>query len=325
MTIRRLFGRAVVVVASLAIAAVASGCCCDDTCPELETIVPVHQVVGEYNENASQIDQLWAKAKIKATVPWAGIPFSWGSTDDNAEPNGLLMLFKNEDNKLGPHNFVLIGRETGVEVFRLGCYVPDNMYYFWFGMGEKSTLLYGRMSLAGAPGIKGLPIDPLQVPAVLGICELPSDLTQPPLVTQTMNVTPGECAYVLTYIDRQPLTNRLLARREVYFRWSDGEKRRPFMVKLFDDRGVRVMTAEMKDYARVKLDGDDDDDPTGPVMPTDIRISWPDKGTSVHIVLDRMNDTKGMVEGCAWPEDKKVNQYIQVDREIDILKGASGK
>jgi len=324
MSIRGPLATGVVIAASLAAAATGSGCC-DKSCPDIKTILPVHQVVGEYNANASQIDQLWAKAKIEVTVPKAGIPFSWGSTDPNAEYNGLLMLFKNEDNKLGPHDFVLIGRETGVDVFRLGCSVADDMYYFWFGMGEDSTLVWGRISLAGAPGVKGLPIDPLQVPAVLGICELPDDLTQPPLVTQTMNVTPGECAYVLTYVDRQPITNRLLARREVYFRWSDCKPRRPFMVKLFDNRGVRVMTAEMADYAPVRLDGDDENEATGPIMPTDIRISWPGQGTSVRIVLDKMNDYKGMRAGCAWPKDKPVKKIIQVDRDIEVLKGASGK
>lgn len=308
-----------VVVASLLAMSVGSGCCRlfgPDPCPETETIVPVQQVVAEYNANASRVAQVWAKAKIEVTVPKAGIPFSWGSTDRDAEPNGLLMLFKNEADKLGPHDFCLIGRETGIDVFKIGCYVPDGMYYFWFGMGDESTFMWGRIKLAGAPGVKGLPIDPLQVPAVLGICELPGDLTKPPIVAQTMNVTPGQCAYVLTYIDRQPITNRLLARREVYFRWSECGKRRPFMVKLFDNRGVRVMTAEMKDYARIRLD-DDGDEATGPEMATDIRISWPGEGTSVHVVLDRMNDVKGMREGCKRPPGP-FKKIIQVDRDVAV-------
>ena len=316
---------AVVCVSVLAMAA-GSGCCLwpggPDPCPAADTIVPVHQVVSEYNANASRVSQVWAKAKIEVTMPKLGIPFTWGSTDSGAEPNGLLMLFKSENSMLGPHDFVLIGREVGVDVFRIGCYVPDDMYYFWFGMGEEATLAYGRISLAGAPGVAGLPIDPLQVSAVLGICELPGDLTKPPIVAQTMNLTPGQCAYVLTYIDRQPITHRLLARREVYFRWSDGEPRRPFMVKLFDNRGVRVMTAEMKDYARIKL-ADDDDEATGPVMATDVRISWPNEKSSVHIVLDRMCDHKGKRIGCKLPDDLAVKKVIQVDREI--LKGAAGK
>ena len=323
MSVRNVAAACVSVLATL----VASGCCCSwwcgpDPCPATDTIAPVHQVVSEYNANASRVSQVWAKARIAVTVPKLGIPFTWGSTDADADPNGLLMLFKNEQNVLGPHDFVLIGRETGVEVFRLGCYVPDDMYYFWFGMGEEATLAHGRISLAGAPGVGGLPIDPLQVPSVLGICELPGDLIQPPIVAQTMNLTPGQCAYVLTYIDRQPQTNRLLARREVYFRWSDTELRRPFMVKLFDNRGVRVMTAEMTDYARIKLK-DDDGEATGPVMATDVRISWPNEKSSVHIVLDKLNDTKGLPLGCRLPDGLAVKKVIQVDR--DIPKGASRK
>ena len=306
---------------SLLAATAGPGCCWlfpPEPCPATDTIVPVHQVVAEYNANASRVAQLWAKARIKVTVPRLGIPFSWGSADPDAEPNGLLMLFKNENDRLAVQDFCLIGRETGVDVFKLGCSTIEGIYYFWLGMGEDSTLMWGRTRYAGAPGVKGLPVDPLQVPSVLGICELPHDLTRPPVVAQTMNVTPGHCAYVLTYIDRQPITRRLLARREIYFRWSDTAKRRPFMVKLFDSRGVRVMTAEMKDYARIKL-ADDDDEATGPEMPTDIRISWPGEGTSVQIVLDRMCDHKGMREGCTPPAGP-FEKIIQVDR--DVVQGA---
>jgi len=324
MTVRHLGA----VLAGVLAMTAASGCHClstwlcpPDPCPATETIVPVEQVVAEYNANASRVGQVWAKAKIEVTVPRLGIPFSWGSTDPQAEPNGLLMLFKNESDRLGVSDFCLIGRETGEDVFKIGCYTPMDVYYFWFGMGAESTFMWGRIKHAGAPGAKGLPIDPLQVPAVLGICELPSDLTKPPIVAQTIDLTPGQCAYVLTYIDRQPISNRLLARREVYFRWAQGEPRRPFMVKLFDNRGVRVMTAEMTDYARIKL-ADDEDEATGPQMPTDIRISWPGEGTSVHIVLDRMNDAKGMREGCKPPE-KSFKKIIQVDR--DVVQGAASK
>jgi len=317
MTVRRLAAGAMGVLAMAA----APGCEClskliwpPETCPAAETIVPVSQVVAEYNANASRVDQLWAKAKIEVTVPRLGIPLSWGSTRPEAEPNGLLMLFKNDRDRLAPSDFCLIGRDTGIDVFKIGCDTKRGIYYFWFGMGEESTLMWGRIRYAGAPGVKGLPIDPLQVPSVLGICELPGDLSTPPIVAQTMDLTSGRCAYVLTYIDRQPVTNRLLARREVYFDWSETRPRRPFMVKLFDDRGVRVMTAKMTDYARIRL-ADDEDQATGPDMPTDIRISWHGQGTSVHIVLDRMNDAKGMREGCK-PPDQSFKKIIQVDRGV---------
>ena len=304
---------------------VASGCCLfgPDPCPATETIVPVEQVIAEYNANASRAAQVWAKAKIEITVPQLGIPLSWGSTDPDAEPNGLLMLGKNAANKLGPHDFGLVGRDTGVDVWKIGCSTVDKVYYLWSGMGAETTFMFGRIALAGAPGVKGLPIDPLQVSSVLGICELPGDLTRPPMVAQTMSVTPGQCAYVLTYIDRQPITNHLLARREVYFRWSDGEERRPFMVKLFDNRGVRVMTAAVKDYARIKL-VDDEDEATGPVMPTDIRISWPGKGTKVHIVLDRMNDHKGLPDQWCKSPAGPFKKIIQVDRDV-AGQGADSK
>lgn len=291
---------------------------CTEPCPK--TMIPLDQLVGEYNANAAMVPRLWTRAKVKITVPGKlGIPFSWGSTNFLSEPNALLLLFKGEE-KTGPRNFVLIGKESGMEMFRIGCSTADQSYYFWHRFGDDRGLLWGRNKYAGAPGIKGLPIDPLQIPAVLNICELPDDFTQAPTVTLSMNTTPGQCAYVVTYIDRQPITNNLLFRREVHFRWHDKKKRRPFLVNFFDARGVRIMHAELKNYEKIEL-VDADDDAIPPVMPTDIKITWPSKGTSVHIVLSEMqvNERKGLPEVCdLWDNiPDNITKRIQVDRNVE--------
>ena len=59
-------------------------------------------------------------------------------------------------------------------------------------------------------------------------------------------------------------------------------------------------------------------------MPTDIRIEWPDKGTSLHIVLSDMvvDENKGEVEACKlWGDDGNLPDYItrgvQVDRGVE--------
>jgi hypothetical protein len=70
----------------------------------------------------------------------------------------------------------------------------------------------------------------------------------------------------------------------VYFRWSDREPRRPFRVNLLDDTGRRVMTAELDRYRPVADTGRE----PPPVMPTDIRIAWPERGSRVRLLLSDM-------------------------------------
>ncbi|MHC4295649.1 MAG: hypothetical protein ACYSTL_08705, partial [Planctomycetota bacterium] len=172
--------------------------------------------------------------------------------------NGLLLLSKTSD-PLGPQNFVLIGYETlAIELFRVGTSADEGVYYLWHRFGEGEAW-WGKTELSAAPGIRDLPIDPIQLLSVLSICELPRDLTNIPTVMLSMTHRPGEryspnelCAYVLTYIDRQPISNRILFKREIYFTWDDTHLTRPFLVNLFDDSGERVMTARLADYREIE-------------------------------------------------------------------------
>jgi len=253
------------IAAALAVAALA-GC---KPCPE--TIVPLDELVANYNNNAAKAPRLWARAEITATFkdPRSRLPFTWQT------PTGLLLLLKSES-PTGPHGFALVGFEVGEEVFRVGSSPTDGAYYFWYGWGSTGRCRWGRLKYAGAPGVEGIEIDPLQLLAVLGICELPADFTGIPTVALTMNTTPGECAYVLTYIDRQPVTGRITFRREMYFRWTEDAPHRPFMIKFFDDMGRRVMTARLSNYKPVDcsdLDSPPDEDP---LMPSCIEITWVD-------------------------------------------------
>ena len=290
-----------------------------------ETIVPLAQLVGEYNANAARVPQLWARAKIKVTVPGKlGIPFPLGSTSRLATPNGLLLLFKG-DSRLGPHDFVVIGREAGMELFRVGSSTLDDTYYCWYAVGQYNGLWWGRNEYAGAPGVEGLLIDPHQLLAVLGVCELPDDFTEAPTVVLSMDDDPPEFAYVVSYIEKEKISGRLLFRREVLFRWDDKRWRHPFRVNFFDARGVRVMTADLRDYEHIEVAGADEGS-SRPVMPTDIRIRWPEKKTSIHIVLSEMvvdEELGGSREACMLrnedgdlPVEFSPDRIIQVDRGV---------
>ena len=325
--------RPVCIALALTCILAASGC----TEPLPRTMVSLDQLVGEYNANAARVPRLWARAKIEVSVPLkAGIDYDvWGATSWLAQPNALLLLFKGAD-RIGPRNFVIIGSELGAEVFRTGCSTDDGAYYFWHRFGSDAALLWGRNEYAGAPGVKALPIDPLGILAVLGICELPSDFSALPTVAMSMDTTPGKYAYVLTYLDRQPKTGRLLFRREVRFTWGDDKKRRPFRVDFFDARGLRVMHAELKDYKPIEL-VDAPEGAVAPEMPTNIRITWEryrregnalkkNRAASVHIVLSEMqvNEDRGDPIVCKlWdrlPDD--IRKRIQVDRGVEGRKGA---
>jgi hypothetical protein len=283
--------RAAARLAAVGLLAAAAGC--EPPCPK--KLVTLETLVREHNTNADALPRLWARAKLAVTLVHPdGWRFTWGSTADRALPNGLLLLAKGED-KLGPHDFVLIGRETlAVELFRLGSSTEEGKYYFWYRFGQRGGAWFGRHEFAGAPGVKHMPIDPTQLLSVLAVCALPADATKLPAVALSMQKDPCDYAYVVTYLDRQPVTGRILFRREVHFRWSDTEPRRAYKVNLFDAAGRRVVTARMGDYRPVDVSDLDDPPAVAPVMPTDIEIVCnPFPGVEVfveriHVVLSEM-------------------------------------
>jgi hypothetical protein len=254
--------------------------------PPLETVVSMEQVVAEYNANATRIPRLWARAEVSFKKDAAGLPMNL---------DGLLVLQKSPD-RLGPQDFFLKLKEAGQELGRIGVSMADHAYYLWLRAGDQQQCLWGRLSLAGAPGIEGLPIDPTQLQSVLAICEMPPSQTDPPFVGQTVSFDP--CAYVLTYVDRQPVTGRLLFKRELYFVWSETEPRRPFLLRLLDGRGRPVLKARMQNYKPVQLEDVEDDGPP-PVMPTDIRITWRQTGAELHLKLSSMT-TADKVDPVAY-------------------------
>ncbi|MCY2924043.1 MAG: hypothetical protein NT031_01140 [Planctomycetota bacterium] len=309
----------------LAGAMLAPGCCRP---PEhrvsLETLVAAH------NANADAVPKVWARAKIAVTMqdPASGVPFTWGSTSPLVTPNGLLVMVKGAD-RLGVQDFVLIGQEANIDLFRLGASTEENKYYFWLRAGARGRAWWGRLDHAGAPGVSDIPIDPTQLLAALNVCDLPANATDIPaagMVVTTEHLSylydspweqtfaPCKHAYVVTSIDRQPISRRIGFSRETYFLWSDTAPRRPFLIRYLDENGWPVMTARLGEYEPVP-------GATGkdlPVMPTDIRLEWPARHTSVHIVLAKMTTDKGVKEACRFqdflPEGLPVEQ---VDKALE--------
>lgn len=300
---------------------------CPQQCPT--TQLSIDELVGAHNANAAAVPRLWARAKISVTLN--DPPLTWGSTLSLAPPNGLLLLFKGDD-PLGPHDFVLVGREiAGVELFRVGSSTAQGVYYFWYTFGDQAAAFWGRHALAGAPKLEGLPLDPGQLLAVLGVVQVPGD--RGPLPAAAMRMSTDPCAYVLTYIDRQPLSNRIGLRRDVYYRWSDEQPARPFRVDFLSPEGRRVLTARLDDYAEIAPGPDEPVEGPRPMMPTDIvlePVAWPgeDKPNPlrrVHIVLSEMttDPDRGMREACDF--DPPTANIHQVDAGLSPpTDGAEG-
>ncbi len=300
-------------IAATALAAFQFGC---PSCPP--EAVSLNTLISEYNVNASRVLRLWAMARLKVTIidKESGLPFTW----DFGESGGVLLLAKGED-PYATKDFVLVGRESGQDVFRLGVDAAADVYYMWYKFGSRNGAWWGRNAFAGAPGIEAMPIDPNQLLAVLSVCELPARLVELPTVALTMNAEPGRCAYVLSYIDRQPISDRILFKRHMYFRWEKDKPRRPFRVDFLDGDGRRIVTADLKDYRKIDTGKGAKGDPTAPVMPTDIRITWIDpkthkKTANVHIVLSKMTTAdKWDRQACAFDPPDGV-PILQVDKDL---------
>ncbi|MBN1555017.1 MAG: hypothetical protein JXA11_09740 [Phycisphaerae bacterium] len=281
---------------------------CEKPHPPLSTIQPPAKIVAEYNEAAARVPRLWARAEVTYKESATGLPFS---------ALGLLALRKSAD-PTQPADFFLLFREAGTEIGRLGVSTAEGVYYLWFQAGDRKSCRWGRLPLAGAPGVKDMPIDPTHIPAVLAICELPADATTPPFVAQRISFDP--CAYVLTYVDRQPITGKFLFKRDMYLRWAENEPRRAFRADLFDANGLAVLTAEMKNYRPVAMEDVDDETPVE--MPTDILMRWRKTGGELRLKLSNMT-TADKVDPAAYRcRDRLTTEPIDAHLPaVDVKKG----
>jgi hypothetical protein len=227
----------------------ASTGCCNVNCPDPSSLVGVETVVDEYNHNADKAPYLWARAHVKILVhdPATGIPvFRYG--DLVGDFNGLVLLDKNPDDPAGAPNFLLkVSEPGGYTVFAMGNSLADGMFHLWYRQNEPKAWI-GRTQMAGAAGT-GLPIDPLLLANVFTIKPLP-ELTALPTVVQRIQ-TQCKCAYVLTYVDRRPLSGKILARSEYVFPWKTKGPGKLETIRFLDPVGMTAMEARIGDYRSI--------------------------------------------------------------------------
>jgi hypothetical protein len=220
-----------------------------------------------------------------------GQTVSWGSP--LGSPNGLLVVGKAPAGSAVP-DFVLLGRESGRELFRLGTSAAENLYYIWYELGQDGGAWAGPADRMGAPGTEEFFVDPLGLVSLLGIIELPADLSKLPTVALSMSRDP--CAYVLTYIDHQPGTSKIFFKREMYFNWSDQGARRPFQIIFFAPDGRRIMTAKLGDYKAVPGTTVGNEPAYVPTDITMVEENWPGRKSRLrrlHLTLNELSITQG--------------------------------
>ncbi len=257
---------------------------CPPTCPT--TSMSRDELVSRYNHNAAKVPRLWARARMSASFLANGRRINWGWAA--LSPNALLIMHKNQPSD--PHDFVLIGQEAGSEIFRLGSSTSDDVYYFWYNAAGNSGGWFGLNRFAGAPGVGPLPFDPHQLAEVLAITLLPEDYTNLPTVLLTLNdrSVGDECSYVLTFVNRQNVSQRLYARREVLLNWQDNVPPRPYMMRFLDDAGRRIVVAHLDNWRPIAVEDVDNPPDQPPTMPTDIRVEWPLQDSSIRLRLSEM-------------------------------------
>lgn len=309
--------RSMIALLSVGLACLGVGCEIRPVeCPPVSLADPLEKVVAEYNANAAKVPRLKAYARVAMTFrdKPTDLGFSWGSTSELAEPNARVFLLKSAESGRTPDFFLQI-REAGKEMSRIGISTKDGAYYAWFLAGDNPQGLWGRLSLAGAPGVKDLPVDPTQLLHALCVTSLPARQTDPPFIAQTFSSDP--CSQVLTFIDRQPITHRLLFKRELYFDRRVGKPRRPVMLKLFNDRGAILVTATMRDYRPIELADVPDPSVDPPVMPTDIEVYWHDTGSELHLVLSEMTTADVVAPEAYWFWDRLPASLEDKVRQVD--------
>ena len=284
------------------------GCCSTSTrnCPEF--VAPLETVVAEFNTNAAAVNWLSAEVRISMTVQdTSGWSYTWGGL--LGSKNGKVLFEKNPRSPQGPHYFAFVGKEAGREVFWLGVSPDEGLYYIWFQMGDRGGAWVGQTALSGSPGQTAMPIDPLGMVSLLNVTPLPQgdELPIAPMTVEGPIIRDGSRqppSYVLSYVDRQPVTGKPICRREIYFEWTPPERqdfRKPYKIAFISPEGRRMMTAYLSQYAEIADSQTADGRPA--VVPTRIELEntpWPGVQTvlksmsitllEVHSVRDEDND-----------------------------------
>jgi hypothetical protein len=250
------------VLAALLLAAVfiAAGC---PRCPG--ELVSREELFDRYNTNADGLRTLWAVADIEIQLNHRGL------FQSIRIPDGRLYFRRRGDDPLAPQNFMLRGKELDQEFFRLGIDGGQGLFYYWADVpGRAQFARWGTVADADSGALGSAVLNPANMLSLLGVLPWPTDLDAPSQVA--LETLDKPCVYQMLVFSRRDAWDGWYLARKI---WLDrrADPPRPYKVWLFDRQGQVAMEADLGDYEAVFMGGKVHG---GPVIPTDIRIRWPD-------------------------------------------------
>ena len=104
---------------------------------------------------------------------------------------------------------------------------------------------------------------------------------------------------------------------DIYFNWSDTLLRHPFRVELFNGEGEQTMVAELAKYKTINTGEGPENSPK---IATDIKITFPQNRSKIHIVLSEMttDPDKGQAEVCRF-RDIDTNELPARLRDQEVI------
>ena len=244
----------------LATVFIAAGC---PRCPG--ELVSREELFDRYNTNADQLQTLWAVADIEIQLNHRGL------FQSIRIPDGRLYFRRRSEDPLAPQNFMLRGKELDQELLRLGIDGAEGLFYYWADVpGRAQFARWGTVADADSGALGSAVLNPASLLSLLGVLPWPTDLDAPSQVA--LETLEKPCVYQMLVLSRRDAWEGWYLARKI---WLDrrAEPPRPYKVWLYNRQGQVAMEAELGDYAVVATNGD----PTSaPVIPTDIRIQWPD-------------------------------------------------
>ena len=261
---------------------------------------PMAVVVQHVNENNRAIPSLFAHHYTEANIH---DPKKDKDTFINA--GGDLFVLK-------PRELLMRGKkDVAGLIFELGS-TPDR-YWMTVFAGE-DTMWWGWHRNSGQPGVRDIPFPPDLLLEVLGIGDINTSFTVPPLPTMRFN---NDLDVYMVVWDA-PLPDRWYAQKEI---WFSRKTYLPLKVLLFDRNGRIILRADLTAHKPIPVPGRPE--ATWPKIATGYDLFFPETRSTMTIRLSDValknkigNPKPGIIQ---FPEEPGVSdgRIIQVDKDCD--------
>lgn len=259
------------------------GCCCC-TAPPRDAGAPVAdgnpmpadaptvaQLVAAHNERASSIERLWARSVIE-------IEFTDEDGKERFEQGeGHLVLEK-------PHNSAMTIGKVGQTKLWAG---SNSEHYWLFDTLNQSTLYLGPPPADAEKVYRSpLPVQPRDLPLLLGIGTIDVDAASPELVSAAaptsaaVNAETANDALTLAWRDNRYVLDLSPAGKPLRYHFSPISLL-PTRIELLDRAGTPVITAELSRPRRMHFEKR----PVGAYINTRIEVTFTDRDAAMTLFL----------------------------------------